>query len=117
MTVVDCSATIAIALIGSDRSVISAVNAHEMAVVLGRRIGNSAIDLTWAFLAEYGIEVVPFDEVQAKLAAAAYDRYGKGMDSQAKLNLADCAASALAKSLGAPLLFKGQDFAATDIQI
>jgi ribonuclease VapC len=31
------------------------------------------------------------------------------------LNLADCAAYALAKTLDSPLLFKGGDFAATDV--
>ena len=95
----------------------STVNVYETAIILRRNNGESAIDLTWQFLRQYGIEIVPFDEVQAKAAAAAYDRYGKGIDSKAKLNLADCAAYALAKSLDAPLLFKGQDFAATDVQV
>ena len=36
---------------------------------------------------------------------------------KAKLNLADCAAYALAKSLSAPLLFKGDDFIHTDVTI
>ncbi len=127
MIVVDCSATIAIVLeedgwerfetvlLESGRSLMSAVNAHEMAVVLGRRLGVSAIDCSWQFLSRFRIDIVPFDEVQAKVAAAAYDRYGKGIDPRARLNLADCAAYALAKTLDVPLLFKGDDFAATDI--
>ena len=41
--------------------------------------------------------------------------YGKGINSRAGLNLADCAAYALAKTMSAPLLFKGNDFAATDV--
>lgn len=50
-----------------------------------------------------------------RVAASAFDRYGKGIDPKARLNLADCAAYALAKVLNAPLLFKGNDFAETDI--
>jgi ribonuclease VapC len=56
-----------------------------------------------------------FDELQARTAAAAFDRYGKGINSKARLNLADCAAYALAKAMNAPLLFKGDDFSFTDV--
>jgi ribonuclease VapC len=45
----------------------------------------------------------------------AFDRYGKGIDSKARLNLSDCAAYALAKSIKCPLLFKGDDFTQTDV--
>lgn len=58
---------------------------------------------------------VVFDERQSNLAFDAYRRYGKGIHP-AGLNLADCAAYALAKSLDAPLLFKGDDFARTDVR-
>jgi ribonuclease VapC len=51
-----------------------------------------------------------------RAASDAYGRYGKGINSKASLNLSDCAAYALAKTLGAPLLFKGNDFPETDIQ-
>jgi ribonuclease VapC len=61
------------------------------------------------------IEIVPFDEVQVRAAAAAFDRYGKGVNSKSALNLADCAAYALAKTMSALLLYKGNDFAATDV--
>jgi ribonuclease VapC len=47
-------------------------------------------------------------------AAAAFDRYGKGINSRPKLHLSDCAAYALARTMSAPLLFKGDDFAHTD---
>lgn len=59
--------------------------------------------------------VEPFDRAQAAFAFAAYRRYGKG-NHPARLNFADCAAYALAKSLDAPLLFKGEDFAHTDVR-
>ena len=51
-----------------------------------------------------------------RAAAVAFDRYGKGIDPTARLNLADCAAYALAATMNAPLLFKGDDFAATDVR-
>ena len=62
------------------------------------------------------IEIVPFDESQVRAASIAFDRYGKGVHSKARLNLGDCTAYALAKNMNAPLLFKGNDFTETDLQ-
>ena len=62
-----------------------------------------------------GVEVVPFTAEQARIAFDAFKRFGKGRGAQAALNYGDCFAYALAKELGAPLLFKGGDFAQTDI--
>ncbi|MGE3711410.1 MAG: type II toxin-antitoxin system VapC family toxin, partial [Hyphomicrobiaceae bacterium] len=61
------------------------------------------------------LTTVPFDDTQAALAFEANRRYGKGYHS-ARLNLGDCAAYALARSLDVPLLFKGNDFTQTDIR-
>jgi len=58
---------------------------------------------------------VPFTANQAMLAREAHRRYGKGRH-KAGLNLGDCFAYALAKERGQALLFKGDDFAATDIE-
>jgi ribonuclease VapC len=127
MIVVDSSALIAILfqepekqesqniIASGERCVISAVNAHETATVLRLRHGRSAVTLLWRLLAENAIEIVPFDEAQVRAAAEAFDRYGEGVNPRSRLNLADCAAYALAKSMNAPLLFKGDDFAATDL--
>lgn len=62
-----------------------------------------------------GIEIVPCDAPLAKIALKAFERYGKGNHSKARLSLGDCAAYALAKSKNVPLLYKGTDFASTDI--
>lgn len=62
---------------------------------------------------EFSIEV--FGRQESLLAFDAYRRFGKG-NHPARLNFGDCAAYALAKSLDAPLLFKGNDFARTDIR-
>jgi ribonuclease VapC len=128
MIVVDSSALVAIlehevdaavyarAIELADRLLISAVNVHETGVVLRVRRGLSALERLWRFLVvENDFEIAAFDETQARLAVSAFDRYGKGIHSKARLNLADCAAYALASSL-APLLFKGDDFSATDVE-
>lgn len=128
MIVIDSSALLAIifsepekqkfeaVLAGGERCVMSAVNAHETACVLRVRHDKSMVERFWRLLADNEIEIIPFDEVQLRAAAVALDRYGKGIDSKARLNLCDCAAYALAKTLNAPLLFKGNDFSQTDIQ-
>jgi ribonuclease VapC len=94
----------------------SAVNAHETATVLRIRYGRAAVDELWRLFAENEIEVLAFDEGQVRMAAEAFDRYGKGINPKSRLNLSDCAAYALAKTLNAPLLFKGDDFLETDVQ-
>ena len=58
--------------------------------------------------------VVPITEDIAHIAVAAFERYGKGR-AKAGLNFGDCLSYACAKAHGARLLFKGEDFAATDI--
>ena len=127
MIVVDSSAVCAVffheperdafslAIDGEDRCLISAVNAHETATVLRGKLGREAASAFWRWLQENSVEIAPFDEFQARAAADAFDRYGKGIDPNARLNLADCAAYALAKTMNAQLLFKGDDFVHTDI--
>ena len=65
-------------------------------------------------IADLQIEVVSFEAVDIAAARAAYFRFGKGFHP-ARLNFADCFSYALAKSRDLPLLFKGDDFARTDI--
>jgi ribonuclease VapC len=93
----------------------SAVSVLEASIVLAARKQESGI---WQpfddFLSESRIEVIPFDENQARLARMAFLKYGKGRHPAA-LNFGDCASYALAKSRKVPLLFKGDDFRKTDI--
>jgi ribonuclease VapC len=63
-----------------------------------------------------GITIAPFDSTTAEAAFDAFKRYGKGRGHKAQLNIIDCAAYALAKTRNLPLLYKGNDFAATDIE-
>ena len=67
-------------------------------------------------LKEADMIVEPVTEVQARMARAAYRDFGKGSGHPAKLNFGDCFAYALAKVTGEPLLFKGDDFAHTDVK-
>jgi len=60
------------------------------------------------------LDVVPVTREQAHIARHAYRRFGKG-NHPAALNFGDCFAYALAKDKGLPLLFKGDDFARTDV--
>ena len=102
------------ALEAAESSVLSCLTLHETRIVtLGRRgeVGLSKLD---TLISNNAIQLVPFDERQAQLAFEAYARFGKGRHP-ARLNLADCAAYALARSRDAPLLFKGGDFRLTDV--
>src|SRR5262245_29569345 len=63
-----------------------------------------------------GIKVVPVTTEQANIARKAYQKFGKGNHS-ARLNLGDCFAYALAKVRSEPLLFKGDDFRLTDVEV
>jgi ribonuclease VapC len=67
-------------------------------------------------IARYGLVITAIDSAVAALAADAYQRYGRGSGSRANLNFGDCLSYAVARHLGAPLLYKGDDFIHTDIE-
>jgi ribonuclease VapC len=98
----------------ASRRLVSAVSVLEAAMVLQGRQGDDARDDLDLFLQGASIEIVPFDEDQLSFARSAFRRFGKGRHP-AGLNFGDCAAYALAQWSGEPLLFKGTDFAATDV--
>jgi ribonuclease VapC len=68
-------------------------------------------------LEESRIRIEPVTESQARIARTAYQRFGRGSGHAARLNFGDCFAYALARELGEPLLFKGDAFRLTDIEI
>jgi ribonuclease VapC len=98
----------------AERRIMSSVNLLEARLVLvfSKRIPAGIVD---DFVTNERIDIVPFDEALSHVAFEAYRRFGKGRHP-AKLNMGDCAAYALAQSRGWPLLFKGDDFAQTDIE-
>ena len=77
---------------------------------------NDAKGLVNELIAESQIAVVDITGQIGQLAVDAFDRYGKGRGHPAQLNLADCVGYACAKALRTPMLFKGKDFARTDLK-
>ena len=86
----------------------------ETSIVLEVRYGAEGVRDLDEFLNTAGMTVVPADADQGQLARQAYRRYGKGRHA-AGLNFGDCFSYALAKSVNESLLYKGMDFAKTDI--
>jgi ribonuclease VapC len=96
------------------RRIISTASVLEAAMVLEGRKGDDAGSDLDLFLQRASIETVAFDQEQLVQARLAFRRYGKGRHT-AGLNFGDCISYALAQSSGEPLLYKGADFAATDV--
>ena len=67
-----------------------------------------------SFVRDFGLRPVTIGEVEARAAIGAHERYGKGRHP-ANLNMGDCFAYACAKANNAQLLYKGNDFAQTDL--
>ncbi len=126
MIVVDSSALVAIILMEPEArdfaraisratpSIMSAFTHFEASTVLMGR-GGAALVADFDRLVELQIEVLAYDAEHAKKSRDAYAKFGKGYHPAA-LNLGDCVSYALAKSLDAPLLFKGADIALTDVR-
>ena len=92
----------------------SVVALLEAAMVLESRGGAAAGQELDVLLEKARVELVPVTPEHANAARRAWRRFGKG-DHPAALNFGDCFAYALAETTGEPLLFKGGDFARTDI--
>ncbi len=89
---------------------ISAVNLLECYIVLAatsERVGR--------FIRDGEITVKDFTQATSSIARLAFLQYGKGRH-RAALNICDCAAYATAKEYNLPLLYKGNDFAHTDVK-
>ena len=94
----------------------SAATVLEASVVLFARYGDSGDRELDLFLYRLGVDIIPVTAEQTDLTRAAYRRFGKGQHA-ARLNFGDCFSYALAKSLGEPLLFTGDDFSKTDVTV
>ena len=84
-------------------------------MVVDRRGGALSISRFEDFLRSAEIELIPVSVSQATIARRAWRIFGRGIHP-ARLNYGDCFAYALAKETREPLLFKGNDFAQTDIE-
>ena len=93
----------------------STVSYVETAIVIDTRFGEPGGRELDMWLHRAAVDLVSVDSDQADAARVAYRMYGKGRH-RAGLNYGDCFSYALAKVSGQPLLFKGDDFARTDIR-
>lgn len=87
----------------------------ETRIVLTARLGSDLAAQTLTFLIPEGCQIVAFNDIHLTAAMAAFDRFGKGRHP-ASLNYGDCMAYAVARVAACPLLYKGEDFARTDIR-
>jgi ribonuclease VapC len=92
---------------------ISPVSYWEVTTTVRARGGELAVRSVERLMSSMEIVIEPVSVVRTRQAVLAAGRYGKGQP--ARLNMGDCFAYALAKSTGAALLYKGDDFAGTDI--
>jgi ribonuclease VapC len=67
------------------------------------------------FLGYLNVSIVEFTVEDARVAEAAFRKYGKGRH-KAALNFGDCCSYATATSRSCPLLYKGNDFSLTDLK-
>ena len=93
---------------------IAAPTLVEAEMVAFARHGGSMLAALRALVRETSLDIVPFSAAHVEIATDAFRRYGKGQHP-AGLNFGDCFAYALAKATDEPLLYKGDDFARTDL--
>lgn len=93
----------------------SAASYLEATIVVERRLGALGGQELELFVNRTPIYLEPVTLDQAEAARRAWRRFGRG-NHPARLNYGDCFAYALSKVSGEPLLFKGMDFARTDIE-
>jgi ribonuclease VapC len=125
--VIDASALIAIlfeepeaqhftqAILANSHRRISAVNLLEAAIRADHDPNGSSLGPALdALVLSLDLRVEAVLPEHVALAREAYRKFDRG-NHPARLNFGDCVAYAVAKATGEPLLFKGQDFARTDI--
>jgi ribonuclease VapC len=103
------------AIVRADRRVVGAPTLVEASAVLLARKGRQGVIALDALLSRLEVEVVPMSAAAGEFAQDAYARFGKGVGSPAVLNYGDVLSYGVARAEDEPLLFKGQDFARTDI--
>ena len=102
------------AIEAADTRAMSVANFVETSIVIESRYGADGVRDLDHFLEHAAIELVDVTAAQGHVARRGFARYGKGRHP-AGLNFGDCFAYALALERGEPLLFKGTDFAKTDV--
>lgn len=128
MIVVDSSAVIAILLRERESAGFAVILSTVEAAIIGAptlletyqvakgKLGDAGRREVDALVRNFAVKIESWTAEHLVTAANAFDAFGKGSGHPAKLNFGDCMSYALAKSLDAPLLYKGDDFAKTDIR-
>ena len=104
-------------IVGAEARRVGAPTVVETAAVMIARKGQAGELVLEALLARLDIEVVPFGAEAAARARSGYHRYGRGVGTPGVLNYGDCLSYGLAIAAGEPLLFVGDDFATTDVEV
>jgi ribonuclease VapC len=127
VTVIDTSAILAILLQEQEAQafatfleaqetiILSAATLTEAGIAVLRRGGPPLFRDLERLLDEISGQVVELTAARSRAAIDAYVRYGFGIGRPPCLNFGDCFSYAVAREMGLPLLYKGEDFAKTDI--
>ena len=127
MNVVDTSAIVAVLFaeaggedierkLVSSPCVMSAATRVELGIVIEAKTGAAGTQLLEELLARIGMQVEPVDAGLVAESLVCWRRFGKGRHA-AGLNYGDTFSYALARHRGQPLLFVGDDFAQTDVEV
>lgn len=126
--VIDTSAIVAIlfaedeasrmvsAIAVAPRKLLGAATVVEASAIMVAKKGSAGEIVLDALLERLELEIVPVTAEAAAHARSAYRRFGKGVGTPAVLNYGDCLSYGVARHLGEPLLFKGEDFGRTDVE-
>lgn len=95
---------------------LSAASYLEAAIVIDGSRNQLTSQQLDALVEETELTIEPVTANQARIARMAYREFGRGSGHPARLNFGDCFAYALAKEIGEPLLFVGNDFPQTDVR-
>ena len=128
MIVVDTSALAAIVfneperdsfvktILAADKALVCTATALEARMVVQGRKGQAGVLLLNDFLGLPVFELIAPTTLELEVAYAAFVTFGKGSGHPAHLNFGDLFSYAVAKMRNLPLLYKGNDFACTDLQ-
>jgi ribonuclease VapC len=108
-------ATFFAALIAQNDCLVGAPTQFEAAMVANRDASGGGYRDLLKILAWKNVAIIDFSAAHAAIAHRAFRDFGRGRGHRAALNYGDCMAYAVASLASAPLLFKGDDFAHTDI--
>ena len=129
MIAADTSALVAIVLGEAERMVfrnairqartvfVSTISVIELKMVVYGRRGPRGVVQAESLLKLRKFEITPPSVADMEAAFAAFVAFGKRSGHPAALNFGDLFSYALAKVRSLPLLFKGNDFAQTDIEV